>query len=391
MATSKARISVLVVSVLASIGPPTPGHGQTPPTPEYGPPRGTLIIDGGNPSAEVRSRFIELGGGAENGRFVIVPTGGGNRDADGELRIYDEERVTRAWRELGLKNVQMLHTADRRVADSEAFVEPLLEATAVWFSGGRQWNYVDSYSGTRTLTEFHGVLERGGVIAGGSAGASIQGDYLVRGDTRGAEIVMTDEPDHQQGFAFLRRSAIDQHINTRNRWDDLIPVVQRYPDLLGIGLSEGTAIVVTGDVFEVVGVWKVTVHDNTRIYQPWEKPYFVLGPGDVFNMKTRSVEARGNGTGCAAPTWPTGWVRVENSVLERYVGAYDPLTVFRRGSQLFARMPAGTAELVPVSTTEFMIQEVGTPVRFELDASGDVIAAVMRQNCNERRMPRVER
>jgi cyanophycinase len=111
--------------------------------------------------------------------------------------------------------------------------------------------------------------------------------------------MMTAEPQHQHGFAFLRKSAIDQHINTRLRWDDLIPVVHKYPDLLGIGLSEGTAIVVTGDRFEVMGRWKVAVHDNTRVYEPWEKPYYVLSTGDVYNMKTRKVEKYG--IGAASP------------------------------------------------------------------------------------------
>ena len=90
------------------------------------------------------------------------------------------------------------------------------------------------------------MLERGGVIGGSSAGATIQGEYLVRGDTSGPNVVMTAEPNHQEGFKFLRGTAIDQHINTRNRWDDLIPVIQKFPKLLGIGLSEGTAIIVKG-------------------------------------------------------------------------------------------------------------------------------------------------
>ena len=64
-------------------------------------------------------------------------------------------------------------------------------------------------------------------------GATIQGDYLVRGAVAGPEIMMAPEPEHQHGFAFLRHSAIDQHINTRNRWDDMAPVMRKYPDLLG--------------------------------------------------------------------------------------------------------------------------------------------------------------
>ncbi len=58
---------------------------------------------------------------------------------------------------------------------------------------------------------------------------------------------------------------------------------------LGIGLSEGTAIIVTADRFEVMGKWMVAVHDNTRAHQPWEKPYFVLAPGDVYDMKARRI------------------------------------------------------------------------------------------------------
>jgi cyanophycinase len=118
----------------------------------------------------------------------------------------------------------------------------------------------------------------------------------VRGDTSGPDVVMTEEKNHQKGFEFLRKVAIDQHINARNRWDDIIPVVKKYPGLLGIGLSEGTAIVVKGDQFEVMGKWKVAVHDNTQLYQPWEKPYYVLGAGDVYNMKTRKVLKYGDGT-----------------------------------------------------------------------------------------------
>jgi cyanophycinase len=189
----------------------------------------------------------------------------------------------------------MLHTADPKVADTEAFAQVLRDANAVWFNGGRQWNIVDSYANTLTYKEFHKVLERGGAIGGSSAGATIQGDYLVRGDTSGAQVMMTAEPNHQDAFKFLRGVAIDQHINTRNRWDDLDAVIAKYPKLLGIGLSEGTAIVVKGDTFEVMGKWKVAIHDNTRLYQPWEKPYYVLSAGDVYNMKARRIEKLGIG------------------------------------------------------------------------------------------------
>ena len=245
-------------------------------------------------------RFIQAAGGPDR-KFVIVPTNGGNRRASGELIQYTEERVLGAWRRRGLTNLTMLHTADPKVADTEEFVKPLLDADGVWFDGGRQWNMVDSYLNTRTLEEFRNVLKRGGAIAGSSAGATIQGEYLVRGDTSGPNVMMTAEPNHQHGFSLLRRSAIDQHINTRNRWDDLIPVIQKYPNLLGLGLSEDTGIIVTGDRFEVMGRATVAVHDNTRTYKAEEKPYVLLSAGAVYNMKARQVEK-----GQAAPVVRTG-------------------------------------------------------------------------------------
>ena len=264
--------------------------------PEYGPAKGTLVIVGGGNlnGSGINEKFIQLAGGPEK-NFVIVPTAGGNRNAQGQLITYTEEQVIAPWVKLGLKHVRMLHTHDPKVADTEEFAKVLRTADAVWFNGGRQWNIVDSYANTLTYREFHKVLERGGVIGGSSAGATIQGEYLVRGDTSGPNVMMTAEPNHQDAFKFLRKVAIDQHINTRNRWDDLVPVIQKYPKLLGIGLSEATAIIVTGDRFEVMGAWKVAVHDNTRLYQPWEKSFFVLSAGDVYNMKTRKIEKLGIG------------------------------------------------------------------------------------------------
>jgi cyanophycinase len=265
--------------------------------PEYGPAKGTLLIQGGGSDVGtgIFETFINLAGGLD-AKIIVVPTAGGNKNPDGSIKVYKEAEAIAPFTRRGATNVHMLHTADPKLADTEEFAKTLRDAKAVWFVGGRQWNIVDSYAKTLTEKEFHNVLERGGVIGGSSAGASIQGDFLVRGAVSGSEIMMAPEPEHQHGFAFLRKSAIDQHINTRNRWDDLIPVIKKYPELLGIGISEGTAIVVTGDKFEVIGKWKVAVHDNTRAYQPWEKPYFVLQLGDVYNMKTRKVEKYGIGS-----------------------------------------------------------------------------------------------
>jgi hypothetical protein len=162
----------------------TPLDRQPEGAPEYGPAKGTLVIIGGNVSetSGLLQKFIQLAGGPSK-KFVIIPTNNGNKNADGSIKVYNEDQALAPWKKRGLTNVVMLHTADRKVADTAEFVKPLLDADGVWFDGGRQWNCVDSSMGTRALDEFRHVLDRGGVIAGSSAGATIQGDYLVRGDT----------------------------------------------------------------------------------------------------------------------------------------------------------------------------------------------------------------
>lgn len=244
-----------------------------------GPSNGSLVIVGGamrDPG--IMQRFMDLAGG-NDAPIVVIPTAGGEEEYD---QFYSG---LKAWRDLGATNMTVLHTKDRSVADSEAFVAALQEASGVWFPGGRQWHLADSYLDTKTEEELRKVLERGGVIGGSSAGASIQGSYLVRGDTQNNEIMMGD---HEVGFGFLTNSAIDQHLLMRNRQFDLVDVINEHPELLGIGIDENTAIVVTGDEFEVVGQSYVAIYDNTRMIGDRGFSYF-LAPGDRFDMKTREA------------------------------------------------------------------------------------------------------
>lgn len=240
-----------------------------------GPRAGSLVVvGGGNVGPEIISRFLELAGGAANARVVIIPTAG-------EDSVYPANWVgARMFTNAGVRNVTVLHTRDRKIADTDSFTRAIKSATAVWIPGGRQWRLVDSYLGTRTLKELNNVLARGGVIGGTSAGASIQASYMVRGARSGNTIMMA--PGYEQGFGFLRNTAVDQHLSQRNRQNDMLPVVERHPHLLGIGLDESTAIVVRGDTAEVVGRGRVAVYTAGR-------PFFWLAPGSRFDLNRRAA------------------------------------------------------------------------------------------------------
>lgn len=253
-----------------------------------------MVVGGAMRDQAIREKFVELGGGSD-ARIVVVPTAGGAETYDDASCGLD------MWLEMNVESVTCLHTVDREEADSEAFVAPLRDATAVWFNGGRQWHIADSYLGTRTEEAFRQVLERDGVIGGSSAGATIQGSFLVRGDTSGNTVMMGD---HQVGFGYLRNTAIDQHVLRRNRQFDLIPVIEAHPELLGIGIDENTAIVVRGDEFEVMGASNVLIYDVHKTVAETGRFYF-LSPGDRFNLATREATRGGRRVeGVRDVPWP---------------------------------------------------------------------------------------
>jgi cyanophycinase len=183
-----------------------------------------------------------------------------------------------------------MHTRDRKVADSEAFVKPIREARGVFFGGGRQWRLADSYLDTRTHKELIALLNRGGVIGGSSAGASILASFMVRGDTKSNEKMIGD---HTVGLGLLKNAAIDQHLLRRNRQFDMLEVIDKHPNLLGIGIDEDTAIVVEGDRFDVIGKSYVVVYSNTPVVGTNGRFYF-MGAGDRFDMKERKATRQGN-------------------------------------------------------------------------------------------------
>jgi len=251
---------------------------------DHGPDKGTLVIVGGNmQDPAIVKRFIDLAGGTE-APIVIIPTAG---EADDEYDQYWSG--VRAWRENGAKHITVMHTRDRTVADSEAFVKPIREARGVFFGGGRQWRLADSYLDTRTHKELIALLNRGGVIGGSSAGASILASFMVRGDTKSNEKMIGD---HTVGLGFLKNAAIDQHLLRRNRQFDMLEVIDKQPQLLGIGIDEDTAIVVEGDRFDVIGKSYVVVYSNKPVVGSNGRFYF-LGAGDRFDMKERKATRQG--------------------------------------------------------------------------------------------------
>jgi len=62
------------------------------------------------------------------------------------------------------------------------------------------------------MNEFTALLERGGIIMGTSAGATIMGSLLIGGNARDD---LTSKYNFQSAFSFIKNSAIDQHVLVR--------------------------------------------------------------------------------------------------------------------------------------------------------------------------------
>jgi cyanophycinase len=179
-----------------------------------GPANGTLIVDGGGATDAIVRQFVELAGGNQ-ARIVVIPT------APSAIRFGDDTvilnpdwpRDRKEWghyqaylrRWLGTDSINFMHTRDRGEADTEAFIAPLRSATGAYLAPGNAGRLADAYLGTRTQMALTELLERGGVVFGSSAGAIIQGSFIVRGRP---DKPLLMAPGKTTGFGFLTNVAI---------------------------------------------------------------------------------------------------------------------------------------------------------------------------------------
>ena len=251
---------------------------------------GTLIAHGGgnlDKDDAFKEVFFKVARGA-NAKLIYVQSAFSDDLLNGSQKIHLSPDF--ACNRFGFNNASILHTRDRREADSESFVGPLTEANAVFITGGRQWRLADSYLNTRTHKELENLLHRGGVIAGSSAGATIQGSFLVLGNSQPDDNRIFIG-DHKEGFGFLKNVAIDQHLLDQNRQHDMLEVIKKYPDLLGHGIDVNTSILIQDSVMTVFGNRYVAVYDAQTISKEIKhskvKKLCLLRHGQRYNLLSR--------------------------------------------------------------------------------------------------------
>ncbi len=221
------------------------------------PPRPTLFAIGGAEdrlgASSVLRRFVRLAGGKRS-RIVVVPA----------ASAFPSEVVTAytdVFSRLGCPEVDIVNPASRRDASDPALVDAVDQATGVFMSGGSQLKLGQLLPGTPLGEAVRAAHDRGAVIGGTSAGASIMSEFMISMGDEG----VTPRQRHSQlsaGLGLIDGVVIDQHFGQRARYGRLMSMVAGSPSLIGIGIDEDTAIEITDrSTFTVHGTGAVFVLD----------------------------------------------------------------------------------------------------------------------------------
>jgi len=248
--------------------------------------KGKLIIIGGGSIPDSLFEFFAAHCGGKNQPVVYIPT------ATSDEKYIQEGGHLEKFTSRGFTNLSTIHTRDKVKADAPENITLMRKAKGIFFGGGDQDLIAEAYGNTQLYKEMLALLDRGGVIMGTSAGATIMGALLVGGDARKD---LTKSFPFQPAFSFIQNVDIDQHVLVRNRQFDLIPVIEKYPNHLGVGIDESTAIIVEGHQFKVWGKSYAMLYDPmdwAEQKKKWGKvlkPFKMMASGSRFNFVTREI------------------------------------------------------------------------------------------------------
>jgi cyanophycinase len=226
--------------------------------------QGDLLVIGGAEDKlgkrTVLKEFVERAGGSQ-ARIAVVPTAS-------SLGPEIVEVYAALFTKLGAADVYGVRPESRAQASDPDVVGELDRATGIFMTGGNQLKLSTVISGTPFGQAILDARARGVTIAGTSAGASIQSSHMVAFGPGGS----TPKQRMTQvaaGLGLVDNCVIDQHFAQRNRYGRLLMIVSQSPQLLGMGVDEDTAAVISrtedGDVLRVVGRGSVTLMDGSHM------------------------------------------------------------------------------------------------------------------------------
>ena len=246
-------------------------------------PKGRLVVAGGGTlSREIEEKILDLAGG-KKAHVVVVPQASTDPTAGA--------RTAARWHESGASEVAILDPAN-----PEAAAAAIREADLIWVRGGNQNLLMSALAGTEIPEAIRKRFREGAVIGGTSAGAAVMSRVMIAG----RDPKDRNAPRIAEGLGLWPEVIVDQHFLRRMRLDRLTGAVLEHPDLVGVGIDESTAVVVTGRHFDVIGQSEVIVLDARKAenHKPTEADLtkYVLKAGMTYDLDkgvlTASLPAR---------------------------------------------------------------------------------------------------
>lgn len=241
-------------------------------------PKGHLVIVGGSViPAEVRQRMLDLAGGADV-HVVIIP------NASSVPESAAAEAIDR-FRQAGATRLEV---ADLRTPESAA--SAILRADLIWIAGGNQNRLTEMMIGTTIPEAIRRRYIEGATIGGTSAGAAVMTGLMLTG-VADLDTIRNGTTQLVGGLGLMDGAIVDQHFLKRGRFNRLAAAVLDHPELLGIGIDESTAIVVTGRQFEVAGISNVIVVDARQSARDEAEPPRAGEPAFGVNLSLHVLRA----------------------------------------------------------------------------------------------------
>jgi cyanophycinase len=273
---------------------------------------GTLVLIGGGCTADgaALGAFVERADARRGGRIVGLTTASSD-PVDSAHRWRNDLAVA------GAKNVEIPIVDQRHKAQDRRIAAMIREARGILLGGGDQVYLVATIGGSRVADAIREAYAGGAVVCGTSAGAAALTKTILAGgevDESGHAVEMHIGP----GLGLLPFEAmIDTHFAQRRRLHRLFVAISTNPQIMGLGIDEDTALVVSGHLGQVVGKGGVTFVDGRGVrFDNADEvkrgavltlSYLrvgMVGPGYVFNLRERElellVEARQATAGCVS-------------------------------------------------------------------------------------------
>ena len=231
---------------------------------------GILIAIGGSESKgseidinnSILSEVIRNSKYGIDSNIIIIPTASSfQNEIDSEYR--------NAFEKIGCKNIETLFISSKDQVDSTYNLDLLKKSNIIMFSGGDQSRISECFLGTKFLSSLKNKLNSEHfVVTGTSAGAMCMAENMITGGKEKVECGL--------GLSIIPQLIIDTHFIERDRLPRLVEAVSIYPNRIGVGISENTAIIIKNGKFRVIGYGSVTVFDSDNLK--------VLSPGDRYNI-----------------------------------------------------------------------------------------------------------